>query len=112
MSAVLAGLGADLGDLVKINRWYVRQGALEDWQPAALEVANRFQEPGPAATGIPLPLYPDPDQPIMVDGIAMRDANGGRLVKQHVWPSGHWDWPVHLPYRHSIKCGNMVFIGG
>jgi enamine deaminase RidA (YjgF/YER057c/UK114 family) len=112
IGAILASLGADLNDMVKLNRWYVGHGALQDWQPAALEVASRFQEPGPAATGIPLPRYPDPAQHIMIDGIAMRDPGGNTQVKQHVWPLGHWDWPVHLPYRHGIKCGNMVFIGG
>jgi enamine deaminase RidA (YjgF/YER057c/UK114 family) len=112
VSAILTSLGADLADIVKINRWYVGHGALNDWKRAALEVASRFHEPGPAATGIPLPCYPDPTQQIMIDGIAMRDATGNTLAKQRVWPLGHWDWPVHLPYQHGIKCGNMVFIGG
>ena len=46
------------------------------------------------------------------DVIAMRGADGRRLHRQAVWPSGHWDWPVHLPYRHGIKVGDLVFVGG
>ncbi len=109
IETILNALGADLQDTVKINRWYVGEGERADWEPAALAVARRFAEPGPAATGMPVPSYPDPQQRIMIDAIAMRDPAAAR---EHVWPEGHWDWPVHLPYRHGVKCGNMVFIGG
>ena len=37
---------------------------------------------------------------------------GARLPRSHVWPTGHWDWPVHLPYRHGLRCGDLVFLGG
>jgi enamine deaminase RidA (YjgF/YER057c/UK114 family) len=109
IAAVLQALGSDLHDVVKINRWYTGHGAREDWEPAALTVASRFAEPGPVATGIPLPRFPDPHQRTMIDVIAMPDAAGKR---ECVSPEGHWDWPVHLPHCHGVKCGNMVFIGG
>jgi enamine deaminase RidA (YjgF/YER057c/UK114 family) len=44
--------------------------------------------------------------------IAMRGRDGARLPRSHAWPSGHWDWPVHLPYRHGLRCGDLVFLGG
>ena len=31
---------------------------------------------------------------------------------EHVWPEGHWDWPIKLPYKHGVKRGNVVFVGG
>jgi enamine deaminase RidA (YjgF/YER057c/UK114 family) len=34
------------------------------------------------------------------------------LPKSHSWPDGHWDWPIHLPYKHGVRCGKMVFLGG
>jgi enamine deaminase RidA (YjgF/YER057c/UK114 family) len=34
------------------------------------------------------------------------------LPRSHVWPDNHWDWPVHLPYRHGIRCGDLIFLGG
>jgi enamine deaminase RidA (YjgF/YER057c/UK114 family) len=105
-------LGADLWDSVKNNVFNVEGGTKEDWAQPALIRAAHFREPGPAATGIPLPrLWPEG---VMVrnDVIAMRGADGGRLPRQHVWPTRHWDWPVHLPYRHGVRCGDLVFLGG
>jgi enamine deaminase RidA (YjgF/YER057c/UK114 family) len=44
--------------------------------------------------------------------IAMRGVDGQRLPRTHVWPDRHWDWTVHLPYRHGLRCGDLVFVGG
>ena len=38
--------------------------------------------------------------------------DGSRLHKRHVWPDSLWDWTVHLPYKHGLKCADMVFLGG
>ena len=46
------------------------------------------------------------------DVIAMRGRDGRRLARAAVWPDGHWDWPLHLPYRHGLRVGDMVFLGG
>ncbi len=32
--------------------------------------------------------------------------------RSFVWPEGHWDWPEHLAYRHGVRCGEMIFVGG
>lgn len=34
------------------------------------------------------------------------------MKKAYSWPEGHWDWPIDLPYKHGVKCGNMIFLGG
>ncbi len=105
-------LGADLWDAVKTNVFNVEGGSKEDWAAPALIRAGFYREPGPAATGIPLPrLWPEG---VMVrnDVIAMRGLDGARLPRSHVWPTDHWDWPVHLPYRHGLRCGDLVFLGG
>ena len=112
IDGLLRQLGADLWDAVKTNVFNVEAGTQEDWSAPALIRAGHFREPGPAATGISLPrLWPEG---VMVrnDVIAMRGADGGRLGRQAVWPTGHWDWPVHLPYRHGLRCGDLVFLGG
>jgi enamine deaminase RidA (YjgF/YER057c/UK114 family) len=49
---------------------------------------------------------------VRYDVIAMRGQDGARLHREGVWPTGHWDWPVHLPYRHGLKVGDLVFLGG
>ncbi len=108
----LSAFGAGFGDVVKINRWYGGQGGLDDFEPAALACAAHFEEPGPAATGIPIPRHARDGMRIKVETVAMLDEDGSHLEREHAWPEGHWDWHVHLPYKHGLKCGNMIFLGG
>ncbi|MFT5503181.1 MAG: enamine deaminase RidA (YjgF/YER057c/UK114 family) [Gammaproteobacteria bacterium] len=104
--------GADFDDVVKTNRWYCGGDDIDDFEPAALDFAANFTEPGPAATGIPLPRHADPEELIRVALIAMIGENGERLPRRHAWPDSLWDWHVHLPYKHGLKCDNMIFLGG
>ncbi|MGI9412581.1 MAG: RidA family protein, partial [Hyphomicrobiales bacterium] len=91
---LLRQLGADLDDAVKTNVWNVEPGNAEDWRSPALARAGFYREPGPAATGISLPrLWPEGVM-LRNDVIAMRGADGARMARSHVWPTGHWDWPV------------------
>jgi enamine deaminase RidA (YjgF/YER057c/UK114 family) len=110
--SALADFGADFNDVVKVNRWYVGHGNVEDFEPAALACAAHFNEPGPAATGIPLPRHANPEQRIKIEVVAMLGEDGARLPRRHAWPDSLWDWTVHLPYRHGIKCHDMIFLGG
>ena len=112
LGEVLSQFGADHNDSVKINIYYVGGGTFEDWQGAARVRAGYFQEPGPAATGMPVPRHADPEIRTRIEITAMLGEDGARLPRQHVWPKGHWDWPIHLPYKHGIKCGGMIYIGG
>lgn len=112
LKRALNHFGADFDDVVKTNRWYRGGDDIEDFEPAALEFAANFKEPGPAATGIPLPLHADPDELVRIAVIAMIGENGERLPRRHVWPETLWDWHVHLPYQHGLKCDNMIFLGG
>lgn len=112
LNQLLGQLGADMEDVVKINLFNVDGGTKASWEQPALIRASHYREPGPAATGLSLPkLWPDG---IMTknDVIAMRGVDGRRLPRSHVWPEGHWDWTVHLPYRHGLRCGDLVFLGG
>lgn len=109
---VLGRFGADHNDAVKINIYYTGGGRFEDWEGAARTRAAYFTEPGPAATGIPVPRHADEGIRTRIEITAMRGEDGKRLPREHVWPKGHWDWPIHLPYKHGIKCGEMIYIGG
>jgi enamine deaminase RidA (YjgF/YER057c/UK114 family) len=109
---LLRDLGAEFNDAVKINRYYVAGGTAREWEGAALACASFFDEPGPAATGIPIPALYRPGLMASLEVTAMRAEDGSRLPREHVWPEGHWDWPVHLPYKHGVKCGNMIYLGG
>ena len=108
----LAAAGADLQDVVKINRWYAGSGSVEDFEPAALACAANFAEPGPAATGIPIPRHAHEGQMIRIEVVAMRAEDGSRLPRRSVWPDSLWDWTVELPYWHGLKCHDMIFLGG
>lgn len=112
LGRLLAGLGADLHDAVKANVFNVEPGDQEEWKEAALIRAGYYPEPGPAATGLSLTRLPREGMMVRYDIIAMRGLDGSRLPREGVWPTGHWDWPVHLPYRHGVKVGDLIFIGG
>jgi enamine deaminase RidA (YjgF/YER057c/UK114 family) len=109
---VLHGFGAGHDDAVKINTYYTGAGQFADWEGAARVRARYFTEPGPAATGIPLPRHATPGLMTRTEITAMLGKDGRRLSRSHVWPQGHWDWPIHLPYKHGIRCGPMIYLGG
>ena len=111
LAAVLKEYGATLDDAVKFNIYYEGQGTEADWRKAAEVRARYFKEPGPVATGLPVPLMPK-GETIRMEIVAMLGEDGKHLPREHVWPDGHWDWTIHLPYKHGLKCGDMVFVGG
>ncbi|MDA0702065.1 MAG: RidA family protein [Proteobacteria bacterium] len=111
LEAVLKEYGADLDDSVKFNILYRAPSGGGHWEAPAVRRASYFKEPGPVATGLPVPWLPD-DEYVRMEVWAMLGEDGQRLPREYSWPEGHWDWFVHLPYRHGLKCGNMVFVGG
>jgi len=109
---LLGQFGAGFDDVVKINRWYAGNVGVEDFEPAALACASFFPDPGPAATGIPLPVHADPEVAIKISVVAMLAEDGQHLPRTHSWPESLWDWHTHLPYQHGIRCAGMIFLGG
>lgn len=109
---VLHGFGAAHDDAVKICTYYAGGGQFADWEGAARVRARYFSEPGPAATGLPLPRHALPGLMTRSEITAMLGKDGRHLPRSHVWPEGHWDWPIHLPYKHGIRCGPMIYLGG
>lgn len=112
IDGLLRQLGADLADTVKTNLFNAEPGTADDWAEPALIRASYYPEPGPAATGISVRKLTPGDLMLINDVVAMRAENGERLLRTHVWPDDHWDWPNHVPYRHGIRCGDLVFLGG
>tara|TARA_B100000676_G_scaffold309855_1_gene374654 strand:+ start:1079 stop:2308 length:1230 start_codon:yes stop_codon:yes gene_type:complete len=112
VGAVLGHFGAVYDDTVKINRWYAGGSGVGDFEAAALACAAHFSEPGPAATGVPIPRHANADVLIKIGVVAMLGEDGSRLPRKHVWPDSLWDWHVHLPYKHGLKCEEMIFLGG
>ena len=112
VTALLGQFGASCRDVVKLNRWYAGNVGIKDFEPAALACAGFFDEPGPAATGIPLPRHADPDVAIKISVVAMLGEDGTHLSRRHVWPESLWDWHIHLPYKHGLACEEMILLGG
>jgi len=112
IDGLLRQLGADCDDVVKSNVFNAESGNAEDWARPALIRAEYYNEPGPAATGISVPSLFPAGVMTKKDVVAMRRPNGDRMPRRHVWPNDHWDWPVHLPYRHGVQSGDLVFLGG
>ena len=112
LGGLLTELGAGFDDVVKINRYYVGGGTAADWEGSALACASCFPEPGPAATGIPVPALQREGAMISLELTAMINEDGSHIPRDFVWPDQHWDWPTHLPYKHGNRCGNTIHVGG
>ena len=112
LKSTLTELGAGTEDVVKLNRWYVGHGTEADFEPAALACGAAFSDPGPCATGIPVPALGVPGEMIRIEFVAMRGEDGSYLPRRHVWPDTLWNWTIKLPYHHGLVCDGMVFVGG
>lgn len=112
LDGLLKQLGASLADCVKTNVWNVEPGTKENWREPAFIRASHYPEPGPTATGISLPRLARNGLMLANDVIAMRNTDGSAMLRTAVWPDNHWDWTIHLPYRHGLRCGDLVFLGG
>jgi enamine deaminase RidA (YjgF/YER057c/UK114 family) len=110
VAQVLAALGADLDDTVKLGTWYRGDGTRATWEPAARQRASYFTAPGPTVSALPTPSLPPGDM-TRVDAWAMRDVNGRRLVRAYAQLNDAWQWPVALPAAIGLQCGELVFVG-
>jgi len=82
------------------------------WDPAYFaKIINIYSKLSFANWSSQLILWPEGAM-VLNAVIAMRGLDAARLPRRTAWPSGHWDWPVHLPYRHGLICGDLVFLGG
>ena len=100
--------GASLDDCVKMNISYVGDGTEADWEPTATLRGAAFSEPAAAATGIPYPRL----QGGVRTQFEMLSVAGSNGTRRHGWPDGHWDWPIHLPWKHACRAGDLVTVGG
>ena len=112
IGAVLAGFGAVLDDVARINTFYVGHGTAEDWARAGAVRGRAFSEPGPCAAGIPVPTLLDERLTIRQEAIAMLGTDGSRLPRRSESPPGHWDWPIKVHFKQGVRVGNKLFIGG
>ncbi|MEM7091248.1 MAG: RidA family protein [Pseudomonadota bacterium] len=111
LGRALAAVGAGFEDVVKLNTFYQDDAFGSNWAQSARLRAGYFQDPGPAATGIPVPCFAQ-------DGLTVRIAataicqTGASGPRRFSWPEGHWTWTTPLPYKHANMCGGLIHIGG
>jgi enamine deaminase RidA (YjgF/YER057c/UK114 family) len=110
VAQVLAALGADLNDTVKLGTWYRGDGTRATWEPAARQRASCFTAPGPTVSALPTPSLPHGDM-TRVDAWAMRGVDGHRLAHAYAQLHDPWQWPVILPAAIGLQCGKLVFVG-
>jgi enamine deaminase RidA (YjgF/YER057c/UK114 family) len=110
VAQVLAALGADLDDTVKLGTWYRGDGTRATWEPAARQRASYFTAPGPTVSALPTPSLPPGDM-TRVEAWAMRDINGRRMARAYAQLHEAWQWPVARPSVTGLQCGEFVFVG-
>ena len=112
VAAVLDGLGAGPGDVVKFNTWRAPPPSPRAYRHAAQDRFDFLSAARPAVTGITIPEPTGPGPLIRMDAWAMRSQRGGPLPRRALTPAQHWDWPSPTPYSQGLRCGPWVFVGG
>jgi len=110
LGQALAAVGADYADVVKVNVFYCDDLNGSNWETPARIRAGYFPNPGPAATGIPVPAFAQPGLAARIAATAICDDHTAR--RQFSWPKGHWNWTAPLPYKHGNLSQNVIHIGG
>ena len=112
VAAILDGLGAGPGDIVKLNTWRAPRPSPQAYRCAAQARFDFLAAALPAVTGITIPESPGPVPLIRMDAWAMRSNRDGPLPRRSLKPAQHWDWPSPTPYSQGLRCGPWVFVGG
>ena len=112
VAAILDGLGAGPGDIVKFNTWRAPPPSPQAYRHAAQDRFAFLSAARPAVTGITIPETTRPGPLIRMDAWAMRSNRGGPLPRRTLKPARHWDWPSPTPYSQGLRCGPWVFVGG
>ncbi|MFT5509325.1 MAG: enamine deaminase RidA (YjgF/YER057c/UK114 family) [Hyphomicrobiaceae bacterium] len=114
MKATLASAGLKLSDLVRLNTYYVFDGADEDatkyWEEMTKVRLEYFPDPGPAATAVRIKGMPYQGQLIQIEGIALRGAS--RSNRKRIMPKDSWDWSIPVPLSQGWDAGDRVYVGG
>ena len=112
VAAILDGLGAGPGDIVKFNTWRAPPPSPQGYRRAAQDRFDFLAAARPAVTGITIPDSTGSGPLIRMDAWAMRSNRSGPLPRRTLTPARHWDWPSPTPYSQGLRCGPWVFVGG
>ncbi|MEQ8967867.1 MAG: Rid family hydrolase [Azospirillaceae bacterium] len=114
MARSLAAEGLGLADLVRLNTYYVFDGAEAEatryWEDMTRVRLEFFPDPGPAATAVRIKGMPYAGQLIQIEGIALRGE--ARRSRQRVMPADSWDWSIAVPLSQGWRVGSHLYVGG
>ncbi len=114
MKSTLERAGLELSDLVRLNTYYVFDGADEDatsfWEEMTRVRLEYFPDPGPAATAVRIKGMPYQGQLIQIEGIALRGSS--RQQRKRIMPAGSWDWSIAVPLSQGWEVGDRIYVGG
>ena len=114
MKTTLERAGLGLVDLVRLNTYYVFDGADEDatefWEDMTRVRLEYFPDPGPAATAVRIKGMPYQGQLIQIEGIALR--GDLRRKRKRIMPEGSWDWSISVPLSQGWDVGDRLYVGG
>jgi len=109
LAQLLAALGADLDDTVKLHTWYRGAGTRATWEPAARQRAAYFAAPGPTVSALPTPSLPRSEMTRM-DAWAIRGPDGRRPARAYANIRAPLPWPLALLPVSGMQCGELVFV--
>ena len=114
MKASLNRVDLDLDDLVRLNTYYVFDGADDEatryWEDMTKVRLEYFPDPGPAATAVRIKGMPYKGQLIQIEGVAVK--GDSRKNRRRIMPAGSWDWSIAVPLSQGWRVGNRIFVGG
>lgn len=87
LSETLKKCGADLGDLAKVNTYYVGSGTPEELHANLKIRSDYYRAPGPASTGMPVPGLRPEGALISIDGIAILARSDNDRTGDTKWAS-------------------------
>lgn len=114
MKNTLSRYGLGFEDLVRINTYYVFDGAEEDatqyWEDMTQIRLQYFPDPGPVGTAVRIKAMPYEGQLIQIEGVAIRGESSA--IRQRIMPAGSWDWSIPIPLSQGWRVGERIFVGG
>jgi enamine deaminase RidA (YjgF/YER057c/UK114 family) len=107
---VLRAAGADLGDIVRLNTYYVQHGEGPDvtrfWEEMTKVRMEYLADPGPVGTAVRVAGFAFEDLLIEIEAVAALGP------KTRLMPADHWDWSMKVPFSQGWRVGDLVFVGG
>lgn len=114
MRRTLAGMGCRMEDLVRINTYYVYDGAEDQatryWEKMTRVRLQYFPDPGPVGTAVRVRGIPLEGALIQIEAEAVAPEKGRE--RKRIMPDESWDWSIPIPLSQGWRIDDHVWVGG